>query len=393
MTYPDQRSVSRKLVLDTIRKTGEIARIDIAHALETSPATVTAIVTELLEAGLIDEVSKENSGQRGRPRIMLKIRCTAHKIAGIKVARQYISVIITDFAGNEIAHYDWPLSAAKMPAVQLSQEILTALDYTCKQAGLERAEITSLGIGLAGQVDARNNFIHWSSSLSERNVAFGDILHSITGIPIFIDNDANLIALAEQLFGKGKNIDNFIVITVEHGVGMGIVVDGQIYRGVRGCGAEFGHTKVQFEGALCQCGQRGCLEAYVGDYALLREAAIQHDRYSSVQSLFQAAEDGDHFAQSIFDRAGQMFALGLANVINIFDPKLIILSGARLHNNFLYTEKTLGHVQRLVVQVDAPLPEIVTHHWGDMMWARGAAALAIEGISNLSIRDLAADAG
>lgn len=242
-------------------------------------------------------------------------------------------------------------------------------------------------------MDARRNFVHWSSSLNVRNVAFGDMLHEATGIPIFIDNDANLIARAEQLFGRGKNVDNFIVITIEHGVGMGIVIDHQIYRGARGCGAEFGHTKVQLEGALCQCGQRGCLEAYVGDYALLREAMIKNDgdSHETVQSLFQAAEEGDDLAQSIFTRAGRMFAMGLANMINVFDPKLIILSGSRLSNRFLYTEEVIAHVRRSVVQVDEPLPEIITHAWDEMIWAKGAAAYAIEGISTLCVQSLGAD--
>ncbi len=391
----EQRSLGRKHIIDTIRKAGEIARIDIAHATNTSPATVTAIVAELLEAGLIAEVSKENSGQRGRPRIKLKVRCAAHKVAGIKVSRHFVSVIVADFGGNAIAHHDYPLALAKMSASALCQNILNALDQTCAKAGFPRNEVSSIGIGLAGQIDARRNFVHWSSSLSERNVAFGDMLYAAAGIPIFIDNDANLVTRAEQLFGKGRNVDNFIVITIEHGVGMGIVIDHKIYRGTRGCGAEFGHTKVQLEGALCQCGQRGCLEAYVGDYALLREATIKDngDTHQTLESLFQAAKEGDELARSIFTRAGRMFAMGLANVINVFDPKLIILSGSHLSNDFLYTEEVIAHVQRSVVQVDEPLPNIVTHAWGEMMWAKGAAAYAIEGISALHINGLGSDAG
>ena len=385
-----QRDTGRKLVLDTIRNHGEIARIDIARAIDASAATVTAIVAELLEAGLISEIAKENSGQRGRPRVKLCICNEAHKIAGIKVSRDFASVVITDFGGIEIAQYEHRLKFAKMSASQLCQEILCALDLACGKGNFARTEISAIGIGLAGQIDARRNFVHWSSSLNVRNVALGDLLYEEAKIPVFIDNDANLVARAEQMFGKGKNIDNFVVITIEHGVGMGIVIDHQLYRGARGCGAEFGHTKVQLEGSLCQCGQRGCLEAYVGDYALLREAVIRQDDNSpqTLDSLFQAAERGDDFAHAIFTRAGRMFAMGLANVINVFDPKLIILSGSRLSKNFLYTESVIDHVQRSVVQVDEPLPEILTHAWGDMMWEKGAAAYGIEGISALCISEL-----
>ena len=213
-------------------------------------------------------------------------------------------------------------------------------------------------------------------------------------VPFFMDNDANLVAKAEQLFGQARNVSDFIVITIEQGVGMGIVIDSKIYRGERGCGAEFGHTKVQLDGALCRCGQRGCLEAYVGDYALLREANIRGSAQpeDDLSALHARAKAGDAMARSIFDRAGRMFAMGLANVINIFDPSLVILSGEQMTFDFLYSEEVLNRVKASVVQVDAPLPEIRVHKWGDLMWAKGAAACGMEGVSELTIRSLATNA-
>ncbi len=389
----EQRNLGRKLVLDTIRSAGEIARIDLAQITNNSPATMTAIIAELLNAGLVEEIAdacpNKKSG-RGRPRVKLKIRGDKYQVAGLKVSRHSISVIITDFEGHALTQHEFSLTKAKMSANELRDKILTALDAACLQSHLKRTDLAAVGIGLAGQIDARRNFVHWCSSLQERNVEFGKMLHKKAGIPVFIDNDANLVTRTEQLFGKGKNIDNFIVITVDHGVGMGIVIDNKIYRGQRGCGAEFGHTKVQLEGALCQCGQRGCLEAYLGDYALLREALVKNDEdhYESVQALFEAAQAGDSFAYSIFNRAERMFAMGLANVINIFDPKLVILSGARANSHFLYTEETIAQMQQLVVKVDEPLPNIITHDWGDIMWAKGAAAYAIECVSTLKVNEL-----
>ena len=94
------------------------------------------------------------------------------------------------------------------------------------------------------------NFVHWSSSITERNIDFSHLLSNELPCPAFVDNDANLVAKAEQLFGLGKGLKNFLVVTIEHGVGLGIVLDGKLYRGERGCGAEFGHTKVQLDGAL-----------------------------------------------------------------------------------------------------------------------------------------------
>ncbi len=392
----DQREGGRRQVLETIRAAGRIARIDIAKAAGASPATVTAITSELIAAGLIEECADPplQDAKRGRPRVALKIRGGAHLVAGVKVSHHAASVVITDFEGTEITAREMRLAENRMTPAKLCDEILRSVDEACAAGGLALGDLSGIGIGIAGLVDARRNFVYWSSSLRERNVDLGRMLEARVHCPVFLDNDANLVAKAEHIFGEGRNVDNFIVITVEHGVGMGIVLDGRIYRGVRGCGAEFGHTKVQLEGALCQCGQRGCLEAYVGDYALLREANLNSETdHKDIDSLFAAAGAGEEIAGSILDRAGRMFAMGLANVVNIFDPSLIILSGAQLNYDFLYSDKVIDQMKRWIVQVDAPIPEVKVHGWGDLMWAKGATAYAIEEVSNLTVRELAANAG
>ena len=169
------------------------------------------------------------------------------------------------------------------------------------------------------------------------------------------------------------------------------MINGQIYRGTRGCGAEFGHTKVQLEGALCRCGQRGCLEAYVADYALVREAAsigfldLDQPIENHVSRLLTAAKDGDPTAKTIVDRAGRMFALGLANLVNVFDPQLIILAGEQMQFDHLYAQDVLESIKNSIVQVDQSPPEVVIHRWDDLMWAKGAAGYALEGVEEAAV--------
>ena len=394
-----QRHAGRRQVLSVIRKAGQIARIDIASQISGSPATVTAITAELLEEGLIEEHMPETpprSAARGRPRVALKIRGDAHLLAGIKVTSHAISVCFLDFQGRgkggfEAAMPKPSLSAAKM-AVFLRETLVDA----CTANGLVLNALSGVGLGVAGLVDAPRGLVYWSPTLTERNVPLRDLLTEILPMPVFIDNDANLVAKAEQLFGEGQGVSDFIVVTIEQGVGMGIVIDNRIYRGTRGCGAEFGHTKVQLDGALCRCGQRGCLEAYVADYALLREAGtltLPDVPSGQLDALFQAAKGGDEAARSIFHRASRMFALGLANIINIFDPKLIILSGERMQFDYFYAQEVLDAVKSSVLQIDAPLPDIRIHKWGDLMWAKGAAAYAMEGVSDISVQEIGKNAG
>lgn len=395
----DPREAGRLQVFDLIRAAGCIARIDIARETQLSPATVTVLTSQLLEGGLIEEITPDLSSQppearRGRPRVALRVRGAAYRVAGVKIAHNHISVLILDFEGHEIATHDMQLTEPRMPPKQLGEAVLKAVAETCELADVKPSDLSGIGLAIPGLVDARRNFIYWSSALTERNVDFGTVMADQAPCPVFLDNDANLVAKAEHLFGKARNESDFVVITVEHGVGMGIISGGKIYRGARGCGAEFGHTKVQLEGALCQCGQRGCLEAYVGDYALLREANIMdRDRpLNHITELVKNAESGDPLAQSIFERAGRMFALGLANVVNIFDPKLIILSGGRLSFDYLSADRVAEQMRNSVIQIDAPLPEIRIHAWGDEMWAKGAAAYAIEEVSALKVKELSKDA-
>ena len=157
-----------------------------------------------------------------------------------------------------------------------------------------------------------------------------------------------------------------------------------------GLGTELGHTKVQLDGALCRCGQRGCLEAYVADYALAREAttALNWSHLDGqpmpvlLESLFDHAKAGNVAARSIFRRAGRYLAVGLANVVNLFDPGLIILSGERMRYDYLYAADTLAEMQSLMLNADRPPPRIEVHAWGDLLWAHGAAALALGAVTD-----------
>lgn len=380
-----------------IRNVGQIARIGIAQATGLSPATVTAITAELIQAGLIEEVTPETvpaGAGRGRPRVALRVRGAAHIVAGVKVSAATIATILIDFDGTTQSEHVAPLPRARMSPGDLVATIEATLRAATGETGRAIEDLSGLGVGLSGVIDVSDGLVHWSPSLSGHNVRFRDQLEAALPLPVFLDNDANLVAKAEQLFGEGRGLRDFLVVTIEHGVGLGIVIDGEIYRGTRGCGAEFGHIKVHLDGALCRCGQRGCLEAYVADYALLREADVTlpghsgHTPEDRLDALFEAARSGDRTAQSILERGARMFAMGLANLVNIFDPALIILSGERMSHDFLYSNEVIARMKSQVMQVDAPPPEVRIHKWGDMMWAKGAAAYAMEGVTALAVREL-----
>ncbi|HBZ44068.1 MAG TPA: sugar kinase [Maritimibacter sp.] len=388
----DARDATRLRVLQCIRAAGEISRTDIAKALDSSPATVTSACGALLEAGLIREVDATRSGsvQRGRPRVMLQINGTAHVIAGVKVARRAILVMMVDFRGDEIGTHVWPLAESCMAPDVLVKEVRRAVEEACDALDVARGTVAGVALGLPGFMHGETGFMHWSSSVTERNVDFGPLFREHLPCPAFLDNDANLVAKAEHLFGAGRGLCNFLVVTIEHGVGMGIVLDGELYRGERGCGAEFGHVKVQFEGAVCQCGQRGCLEAYVGEYALIRDSSVgrQSDAHKSLRDILEAARAGDALSHEVLERASEILGVALASLVNLFDPEHIVLARSRPQFDDQYTQAMLSALERNTVQVDAPLPGITVRNLDETMWAQGAAAHGIERVSILKIREM-----
>jgi predicted NBD/HSP70 family sugar kinase len=392
-----QRKYGRRTLLQQIRHAARIPRIELADQTGISRATVTTITAEFLQNGLIEEIQRTETSpemRRGRPRVDLKIRGQAHLVAGVKVASQTLSLVLLDFEGIKLATLETGLEHGVFDATDLAHIIRDAVSDLARSAGRDKDEISGVGVGIAGMVQTPGGLVHWSPSLTQRNVEFGTLLTEMLGVPAFVDNDANLVAVAEKTIGQGKLHSDFIVVTIERGVGMGLVIGGELYRGTRGCGAEFGHVKVHLDGALCRCGQRGCLEAYVGDYALVREAmtmpgADPHvDPATSIEALLKAAKSGEAMACSIVERAGRMFAMGLANLVNIFDPELIILAGEQMQFDHLYAEAVITEMRKSIVQVDKAPPEVVVHKWGDQMWAHGAAAYALDQVSEIALAEL-----
>jgi predicted NBD/HSP70 family sugar kinase len=393
----------RQQVFDRIRAAGLIPRVQLAKELGVSPASVTTLTSELIDNGLIEEVAaqRDSDSGRGRPAVALGVRADAHRVAGLKISDRDMSAVIVDFAGNLIADYHVarPPTAFSLPEILDATESL--LDEVCTKAGVARHELSGAGIALPGYVDSAGGTVLWSSVLRDRDAPLAVAASVRLGLPVHIDNDANLCALAELWFGAGRSRSDFAVVTIEHGVGMGLVINHRLYRGAQGLGMELGHTKVQLDGALCRCGQRGCLEAYVADYALAREATTAlgwtykggQSMIVLLESLYDHAKAGNQSARSIFNRAGRYLALGLANVVNLFDPAFIILSGERMRFDYLYAADTLAEMKAHVLETGRPLPPIEIHAWGEMLWAHGAAALALSAISETRLspaRELAA---
>ena len=381
----------RQQVFEFVRAKGHAARSDITHALGISAGSATTLTADLISAGYLREFERQPRGTgRGRPKVALEIVPEAAHVIGIKLAFNRHSAVLVDFAGNVVASASLPSSEGRRTMDQVLDETEALVDKLLKKSGKSRSDVLSLGIGMPGIIDHATGTVVWSSILQTREENLRAALSGRFDVPVSLDNDANMLTLAELWFGEGRTISDFAVVTVEAGVGMGLVLGSQLYRGAHGMGLELGHTKVQLDGALCQCGQRGCLEAYIADYALTREAgtalgqgfdrAMSHEEI--LQELFDRARTGNAAAETIFRRAGRYLSLGLSNVVQLFDPALIILSGERLQYAQFYADEVLDGMRKLTLNEGRQRCRVAINGWDDLVWARGASALALSDMTD-----------
>lgn len=388
----------RQQIFQHVRASGRAARADITRALNISAGSATTQTAELIASGFLREVDEpaRESG-RGRPPVALEVVSEAAFVIGIKLSSKWHTAVLCDFAGNVIMTTTLATSNKRRSSTQLLDEIETLIALLIKEAGKSAQDIKGVGVGLPGIVEHASGTITWCSLLHDTNVDLCAAFAERSNTPLFLDNDTNMLTLSELWFGAGRDKTDFAVVTIGNGVGMGLVVNNRLYRGTHGMGLELGHTKVQLDGALCRCGQRGCLEAYLGDYALTREAVTALDiefsdpinPESLLDQLFQQAKAGHSAAEVIFRRAGRYLSVGLSNVVQLFDPPLIILSGERMQYDYLYADEVLAEMQKLTLSSGRQPCEIEIHPWDDMVWARGATVPALSALADTMVGGLA----
>ncbi len=374
------RALNRSYVLNMINAFGPIARAEIARRTGLSPATVTGITAELISNSLVFE--KEAGGSRGgRPPILLAFNPKGGYVIGIKLTDEAATGALTDLEATVVAKKRVSLSGRSPEDVvaDLADLVFSLLE----ESQMSAAQLMGVGVGVAGIVDAGNGLLRQSPIYGWHDVPLSEMLQSLVGAPVYVDNDVNTLALTEKWFGAGQGVDHFLIVTVGRGVGMAIVLNGQLYRGAIGGAGEFGHTVIDPEGPVCECGKKGCLEAYVGDLGLVRmaqEAAATGQigrQVSNVAELLSMARSGDPGAQAIFARAGNYLGLGIANLINLLNPQKILISGEGASaGDWLFAPMRDSVLNNVMPGLDQDT-EIQIDPWGDDAWARGAASLVL----------------
>ena len=311
---------------------------------------------------------------------------------GIDLGGTKIGTALVDAEGQILAR-DFRKTQATGGVQAVVDRMVDAAYRVMAQEGIAPSQITAIGVGAPGPIDAEAGLVTSPPNLSGwRNVPLKKLVEETLDIPTFLENDANAAALGEHLFGAGRGTKNMIYVTASTGVGGGFILDGQIYAGATGAAGEIGHMTVLPRGPHCGCGNRGCLEALASGTAIAREgkelvvrgvptlitklAEGDPDRVSA-KLVAQAAEQGDIEAQEIIADAMTYLGVGMASLVNLFNPELIVIGGGLTNMG----EGLFGPVRRIIerraFRASAEAVKVVPSQLGDEVGILGAAAVAM----------------
>lgn len=367
------RGLNRSAILALIGSRGPVSRVEIARRLALSGGTVTTLTRELVDEGLVSELDKVPS-RGGRPAVRLALVGAAAQAIGVKIAPDHVTAVCVNLDGEPTETAERPFDASAPDAGVRLGDLLNDLVRSWTQ-GCER--LLGIGLGVPGLADERSGTVE-SPVVGWRGLPLAADLGARLGLPILIDNDVNTLAVAERLYGHGRSVDHFLTVTLGRGVGLGIVINGELYRGHRGGAGEFGHLRISDDGPLCHCGKSGCLEAFLADDALVA-SAIETGVLrpgEGIVDLRAKADGGNAAARQLYARAGVMLGRAVAGLVNVLSPQLVLLSG---EGTLAWPHLAVDFEHALRLDLFEPLRDVRVEvdPWDDAKWARGAAALIL----------------
>lgn len=318
------RRHNRAQILNRLRLQGSVSRASLAKQTGLTRSTISRIVDELIAENLVEELDSVNNG-RGRPSISLSLNPQGGAAIGLEIGVNFISILLTDFLAKPL----WR-ERITLPEKSVFEDYVSNSEALIENAIRisKEHDLPLMGIGLAiwGLVSYDKNLIHLAPNLNWRDVTLGQKWESLYGVPVVTENDANASALGEYYFGAGKKMEDFIYLSIDVGVGSGIISKGKLFRGAEGYAGEFGHITIDPNGKLCSCGKRGCLETVVGRRIIVnRYRELTGNTDVTLESIISNAENGDEIAMQVFDEVGEDLGFGIGQAINILNPKGVIL--------------------------------------------------------------------
>lgn len=390
------REANRLLILNYVREYGPISRATIARATGLSATTVSTIIDALLQEGFVQEGTMQKAvASSGRRVVPVHFNAVCGYILGVALGRNHLTMLLCDLSASIVSRSMLPFDTGQGAAVCIPL-LATALRTFVSEQGISWSRIVGVGLGMPGPIDP-----HLQGPITPprmpgwHNVNVRDLLKQELGVPVYLDNNANLGALGESRYGAGHNTNNMIYLQLGAGIGGGLIIDGKMYRGSTGGAGEIGHMTIEPQGPLCSCGKRGCLEALAGAVAIVDkvhqlQSLVRLDQGSAttteveeitdIVQVVRAAQVGDPSCKAALESAGIFIGIALANLMNVLNPSLILIDGSSMRAGSLL----LDPIRQTIAAYSLPdlqaNTRIVTGALGNDATSLGGVAVVLDAI-------------
>jgi predicted NBD/HSP70 family sugar kinase len=343
---------------------------------------VSTLIGELRAGGFVAELetaetSRAGGTQGGRPPVLLALDASAGAAIGIDFGHSHVRVAVADLSHRIRCEQEVALAVDADPVGSLD----AAADLVRRQldvAGVAASSVIGVGLGVPGPVDHRTGRVGSTSILPGwLGIMAGAEMERRLGLPVVVDNDANLGALAESSWGAARGFENVVYIKVSSGIGAGLVLGGRLHRGANGTAGEIGHDIVDEAGPYCRCGNRGCLEAVAGGSAITEVLSRSRREQLTLGQVLDLAEDGDLACRRVLAEVGRQLGVSVAKLCNVVNPSRVVLGGLLARAGDVVLEPMRESVRRYGVDSAMDAVEIVPSVLGERAGVLGALALVL----------------
>lgn len=337
--------MNRLRILDAVREHGALTQVEIAELTGLSPATVSNLVKELAAAEAVELTPSVRNGRRA---VQVALTAPSGLVGAVVFGHRDIRVAIAGDDQNVLARSRMPLAAAYAPDEELPRAA-RLLAELAGSSGHSLGEVRAVTAGLPAPIDAVTGQVGADGVLPRwRGIPVGPTLAELIGVPVQLDNSANLAALGESCFGVLQGVDTGVYVAASHGIGAGLIIGGEVYRGSAGTAGEIGHLTIDEHGPVCRCGNRGCLDTFVGSDALLALMRPTHGDLT-FRDVINRAMAGDPGCRRVLGDAGRHVGVALAGLVNLLNPEVIAIGGQMAQLGDLVLEPIRDVIERRAI--------------------------------------------
>ncbi|MCC8477721.1 ROK family transcriptional regulator [Streptomyces globisporus] len=361
-------------VVRAVRMAGSLTQAEIARSTGLSAATVSNIVRELKDGGTVEVTPTSAGGRRARS---VSLSGDAGIVIGVDFGHTHLRVAVGNLAHQVLAEESEPLDVDASSAEGFDRaEVL--VKRLIEATGIGPDKVIGVGLGVPGPIDVESGTLGSTSILPGwTGINPSEELSGRLGVPVYVDNDANLGALGELVWGSGRGVKDLAYIKVASGVGAGLVIDGTIYRGPGGTAGEIGHITLDESGPVCRCGNRGCLETFTAARYVLPLLQPSHGPGLTMERVVQLAREGDPGCRRVIGDVGRHIGSGVANLCNLLNPSRVVLGGSLAEAGELVLGPIRDSVSRYAIPSAARQLSVLPGALGGRAEVLGALALVL----------------